>query len=482
MGVLALAAVSLAAVPAPVRAEESEPSGLVAEIEDRIASLEAKGKANAQQRWERALAAVRCEPAAMGLAEIERRAKRRFNTELWVQVLAAAQACAADPPRDAGAGSDADAAPGAGSGSGAGAGSGGGPAPDAEPQFFGSSRSEPEPSAAPQPEPGSDAGGAGTPEDVPPSAMDPGDGGDSSDVELPYEAVTLNQDPPNRRPVRLDAWPDPLNFFGTGGRVTLTLSDEFSDPDGDTLTYDIQHEGHGIGTTDSPGASFQYTGDTGKLIITADRAPSITTVKVTAQDGSSDCPTSSGGTMECRATSYVTVYVHEVPQRPDADWVDITVRQYGVGLEGISGVRQGGSAQGCVPFAFDLSKAVSRRFTYEYMIVPVPESTVLYGLGGSSKGAPASFFDDNTTNVWRQAGFQHHINELGAQTTGGFCVQLKGVTAIPDNGANNYSDHCPAGERRHFYVDMRIPDYWSNLVGVRMVEGKTRSIMNLTCQ
>ncbi len=460
---LALAASSLAAVPA--QAEEAEPlPGLVAEIEERIASLEAEGKANAKQRWERALAAVRCKPEAMGLEEIERRAGRRFNTELWVGVLAAARACVEDPAPDADAGSDADTAP------------------DAEPQFFASSRSEPEPSAAPQPEPepGSDAGGAGTPEDVPPAAMDPGDGGDDpGDGELPYDAVTLNQDPPNRRPVRLDAWPDSLTFLGTGGTVTLTFSDEFSDPDGDTLMYGTSSWRRGIGA-DRNGTT-RIFGDT-SLSITAERAPSITTIKVTAKDGNSDCPTSSGGTMECRVSSYITVYVREVPQRSDSDWVDVSVRPYGVGLEGISGVRQGGSAQGCVPFAFDLSKAVSRRFAYEYMIVPVPQSTVLYGLGGSSRGAPASFFDDGTTNVWREAAFQHHINVLGAQTSGGFCVQLKGVTAISNNGANNYTDHCPAGEKRHFYVEMRIPEYWKKMVGVRMVDGKTRSIMNLTCQ
>ena len=456
---LALAAGSLAA--APVQAEESGPSpDLVAEIEERIASLEAQGKANAKQRWERALAAVRCEPGAMGLDEIERRAKRRFNTELWAGVLAAARACAEDPPPDADAGSDADTAP------------------DDEPQFFGSSRSEPEPSAAPQPEPGPDAGGAGTPSDIPPAAMDPGDGGD--DGELPYDAVTLNQDPPNRRPVRLDAWPGSLTFLGTGGTVTLTLSAEFSDPDGDTLTYSTVSLVHGGG--DHGAVDFDLDTDADELVVTAQRAPSITSFTMTAKDGNSDCPTSSGGTMECRVSSSFTVYVHEMPQRSDADWIDVEVRPYGVGLEGISGMNQGGSAQGCVPFAFDLSRSAPTRFAYEYRIVPVPESTVLYGLGGSSKGAPASFFDDNTTNVWRQAGFQHHINELGAQTTGGFCVQLKGVTAIPNNGANNYSDHCPKGERRHFYVDMRIPQYWEQQVGVRMVDGKTRSIMNLTCQ
>ena len=477
---LALAA-GLLAVPAPVQAEGAEPwPGLVAEIEERIASLEAQGKANAVQRWERALAAVRCEPEAMGLEEIERRAGRRFNTEFWVRVLAAALACAAEPSPDAGAGSDGDAAPDGD------AGSGGGSVPGADPQFFASSRSGPEPSAAPQsePEPGSDAGGAGSSGDVPPAAMDPGD--DGGDGELPGDAVTLEpsrNEQPNRRPVRLDGWPDSLTLLGVGDTMDLMLADEFSDPDGDSLTYVRSHQRRGIGIDPfSTGVLFPIHADEDVMRITATAAPSITTIKVVATDGHSDCPTSGGGTMECRATSYVTVYVHEVPQRSDSDWVDVSVRPYGVGLEGISGVRQGGSAQGCVPFAFDLSKAVPRRFAYEYKIVPVPEATVLYGLGGSSKGAPASFFDDNTTKVWREAGFQHQIGGLGAQTTGGFCVQLKGAAAVSNNGANNYTDHCPAGEKRHFYVEMRIPEYWEKLLGVRMVEGKTRSIMNITCQ
>ncbi|MYG94012.1 MAG: hypothetical protein F4138_03335 [Acidimicrobiia bacterium] len=428
---MAVAAALLAVVP--VQAAGVEPSSdLVAEIEERIASLQAQGKVNAQKRWERALAAVRCEQGAMDLDEIERRAKRRFNTELWVGVLAAARACAMDQASAA----DEPAAD---------EGSDDASVPNAEPLFFASLQSQPE--------------------------------------------STQNQEPPNSRPERLDAWPSTLTVFGA---VThrLSLSAEFSDPDSDSLSYTVERTRiHGGATV--AGASARI--ESGELVITTVNRPSATTFKVTAKDGSSNCPTSSGGTMECRVSSYITVRVQEPPQRSDSDWVDITVRQYGVGLEGISGVHQGGSAQGCVPFTFDLSKAVSRRFNYEYMIIPVPASTMLYGLGGYNKGAPASFFDDGTTNVWRQASFLHELWTAGPsggisgsgvmkQTVGGFCVQLKGVTAIPNNGANNYTNHCPKGEKRHFYVEMRISDYWANLVGVRMVEGKTRSIMNLSCQ
>ena len=401
-------------VPAQVAGAESH-SGLVAEIEERIAYLEAQGKANAKQRWEQALAAVRCEPGAMSLEEIERRAGRRFNTELWVGVLAAARACAADPAPDADAGPDDT------------------PAPDAEPQFFSSSRSEPA------------------------------------------------QEPANRRPERLDAWPSEVTFFGA---VThrLSLTDEFSDPDGDSLSYTVEVYRINGGAT-VPGASARI--DSGELVITTVSGSSATTFKVTAKDGSSDCPTSSGGTMECRASSYLIVRVAELPQRSDSDWVDITVAPHGIGLEGINYMNQGGLANGCVPFAFELSKPVPRRFTYEYRIIPVPASTVLYGLGGRNSGAPASFFDDGTTNVWREAGFQARLNtgtrQSTAQTTGGFCVPLKGVTSHSDTGALTFTDHCPKGEFRHFYVEMRIPEYWANLVGARIV-GSNRSIMNLTCQ
>ena len=420
---LAAAAGLLAVALSAQVAGAEAPSGLAAEIEERIASLEAQGKANAKQRWERALAAVRCEPGAMGLEEIERRAGRRFNTELWVGVLAAARACPADPAPDAGSDDNS--------------------VPDAEPQFFSSLRSEP----------------------------------------------AQDQEPANRRPESLDAWPSGVTVFGAGTH-RLSLAAEFSDPDGDSLSYTVEvYRIHGGATV--AGASARI--ESGELVITTVNGPSATTFKVTAKDGSSDCPTSSGGTMECRASSYVTVRVLEPPQRSDSDWVDITVRQYGVGLEGISGIHQGGSAQGCVPFTFDLSKPAPRRFNYEYRIIPVPASTVIYGLGGQNRGAPASFFDEGTTNVWREAAFLHELWTEGPgggisgsgvtkQTTGGFCVQLKGVTAIPNNGANNYTDHCPKGQFRHFYVEMRIPEYWANLVGVRMVDGKTRSIMNITCQ
>ena len=381
---------------------------MVAEIEERIASLEAQGKANAKQRWERALAAVRCEPGAMSLEEIERRAGRRFNTELWVGVLAAARACPADPAPDA----DADDTS----------------APDAGPQFFSSLRSEP----------------------------------------------AQDQEPANRRPVRLDGWPGSLTVFGAGTH-RLSLADEFSDPDGDSLSYTL--EVHGGATV--AGATARI--ESGELVITTVNGPSATTFKVTAKDGSSDCPTSSGGTMECRASSYLNVRVLEPPQRSDSDWVDITVRQYGIGLEGISGIHQGGSAQGCVPFTFDLSKPAPRRFTYEYRIIPVPASTsIVKSWGAITFGAPASFFDEGTTNVWRQATFFHQLWHGGRNagytkyTTGGFCVGVKGVTDIPN--------HCPTGQFRHFYVEMRIPDYWANLVGVRMVDGKTRSTMGFTCQ
>ena len=58
---------------------------------------------------------------------------------------------------------------------------------------------------------------------------------------------------------------------------------------------------------------------------------------------------------------------------------------------------------------------------------------------------------------------------------------MKGVTSHPNTGALTFTDHCPKGQFRHFYVEMRIPEYWANLVGVRIV-GSNRSIMNLTCQ
>ncbi|MDE0700044.1 MAG: hypothetical protein F4003_08105 [Acidimicrobiaceae bacterium] len=419
--VLVAAAGLLAAVMMPAQVAGAEaPADLVAEIEERIASLEAKGKQNAKQRWERALAAIRCEPGAMSLEEIERRAKRRFNTELWVGVLAAAQACAADPAPEGDSESDDT------------------PVLDTEPQFFSSSRSQQQPSR--------------------------------------------DQSPANRRPELTHSWPSSLTVFGA---VTyrLSLSDEFNDPDGDSLSYTVEvYRIHGGATV--AGASARI--ESGELVITTVAGPSATTFKVTAKDGSSNCPSSSGGTMECRATSYINVRVLQLPTRSESDWVNISVAPYGIGLEGISYQHQGGSAQGCVPFAFDLSKPAPRRFVYEYRIVPVPESTTLtYPLVGSSSGAPASFFDDNTTNVWRQAGFQHQITEDRSSTnvtTGGFCVQLKGVSAVSNAGHNTYTDHCPKGQFRHFFVEMRIPDYWSNLVGVRMVEGKTRSIMNITCQ
>ena len=424
---LAAAAGLLAvALSAQVAGAES-PSGLVAEIEERIASLEAQGKANAKQRWERALAAVRCEPGAMSLEEIERRAGRRFNTELWVGVLAAARACPADPAPDADAGSDGNSAPDADADDTSG--------PDAGLQFFSSSRSEP----------------------------------------------AQDQQPANRRPVRLDAWPDSLTVFGAVTR-RLSLAAEFSDPDGDPLNYTVGRERiHGGATV--AGASARI--ESGELVITTVSGQSATTFKVTAKDGSSDCPTSGGGTMECRASSYLIVRVQELPQRSDSDWVDITVAPHSIGLEGINWMNQGGLANGCVPFAFELSKPAPRRFTYEYRIIPVPASTVIYGLGGRNSGAPASFFDDGTTNVWREAGFQHLLNtgtrQVTEQTTGGFCVPLKGVTSHSNTGALTFTDHCPKGQFRHFYVEMRIPEYWANLVGVRIV-GSNRSIMNLTCQ
>ena len=399
-------------------------SGLVSEIEERIVLLEAKGKSNAKLRWERALAAVRCESGGMSLEEIERRAGRRFNTELWVGVLAAARACSEDPAPDADVESD------------------DGSVPDTTPLFFSSLRSEPD----------------------------------------------KNQQP-NRRPELLNKWPSSVYIFGTsettGETLRLSLSAEFNDPDGDSLSYTTEsYRIHGGATV--AGASARI--ESGELVITSVVAPSATTFKVTAKDGSSDCPTSSGGTMECRASSYITVRVQVPPQRSDSDWVDVTVKQYGIGLEGINWMRQGDSAQGCVPFAFDLSKAVPRAFVYEYMIIPVPASTVVYGLGGQNRGVPTSFFDDGTTNVWHQAKFVHELWRGGRnagytkQTTGGFCVQLKGVTAHPNTGALTFTNHCPKGQFSHFYVEMRIPEYWKQLVGVRMVEGKTRSIMNLTCQ
>ncbi|MYH99448.1 MAG: hypothetical protein F4124_08480 [Acidimicrobiia bacterium] len=383
----------------------------MAEIEERIASLEAQGKANAKQRWERALAAVRCEPGAMSLEEIERRAGRRFNTELWVGVLGAARACPADPAPDAESDDNS--------------------APDAGPQFFSSLRSEP----------------------------------------------AQDQEPANRRPESSGAWPSGVTVFGAGTH-RLSLAAEFSDPDGDSLSYTVEvYRIHGGATV--AGASARI--ESGELVITTVNGPSATTFKVTAKDGSSDCPTSSGGTMECRASSYVTVRVLEPPQRSDSDWVDITVRQYGIGLKDFSGIPQSYSAHGCVPFTFDLSKPAPRRFTYEYRIIPVPASTsIVKSWGAITFGAPASFFDEGTTNVWRQATFFHQLWHGGRNagytkyTTGGFCVGVKGVTDIPN--------HCPTGQFRHFYVEMRIPDYWANLVGVRMVDGKTRSTMGFTCQ
>ncbi|MXZ31345.1 MAG: hypothetical protein F4Z22_11030 [Acidimicrobiia bacterium] len=472
LGLVLTVAAGLLAVATPAHAEETEPSsGLVAQIEERIASLEAQGKKNAQQRWERALAAVLCQPGAMSLDEIERRAGRRFNTELWVGVLAAARACAADPSPDADAGSD-DGAP-----------------TDASPQQGPSAPS-------PGPESDSDAlvffgslSGDGTPSDLPPSAMDPGDGGDDpgedADDELPFDAVSAepsqNQQP-NRRPVRLDKWPSALEVFGA---VTerLSLSAEFNDPDGDTLNYSVTSEIHGGVTV----AGATATIESDELVITTVNRPSATTFNVTAKDGSSDCPTSSGGTMECRASSRIIVRVREAPPpRSESDYVNITVAQYGIGLEGINWTRQGDSAQGCVPFSFELSKPVPRRFTYEYKIIPVadrPGNYVSYG-GGLSRGAPASFFDEGTTNVWREAGFQHRMNVNRSsveQTTGGFCVQVKGVTAHSGTGALTFTNHCPAGQFRHFFVEMRIPEYWANLLGLRIV-GSNRSIMNFRCQ
>ncbi len=472
LGLVLAVAAGLLAVATPAQAEGTEPSsGLVAQIEERIAALEAQGKKNAQQRWERALAAVLCQPGAMGLDEIERRAGRRFNTELWVGVLAAAQACAADPAPDADDGSE-DGAP-----------------PDASPQ---------QGPSAPQPEPESDSdalvffgslSGDGTPSDLPPSAMDPGDGGDDpgedADEELPFDAVNVepsqNQQP-NRRPVRLDKWPSSLDVFGA---VTerLSLSAEFNDPDGDTLNYTVTDEIHGGATV----AGAQARIEPGELVITTVNRPSATTFTVTAKDGSSDCPTSSGGTMECRASSRIIVRVQEAPPpRSESDYVNITVAQYGIGLEGINWTRQGASAQGCVPFSFELSKPVPRRFTYEYRIIPVADSPTNYFryAGGFASGAPASFFDDGTTNVWREAGFQHRMNvgrNSVEQTKGGFCVPLKGVTAHPNTGALTFTNHCSKGSKRYFYVEMRIPEYWANLLGLRIV-GSNRSIMNLRCQ
>ena len=486
--VLAVAA-GLLAVATPAQAEETEPSsGLVAQIEERIAALEAQGKKNAQQRWERALAAVLCQPGAMSFDEIERRAGRRFNTELWVGVLAAARACAPDPAPDAGAGSDDGAPPESDAGSDDGA----------PPESDAGSDDGAPPDASPQPEPESDSdalvffgslSGDGTPSDLPPSAMDPGDGGDDpgedADDELPFDAVSAepsqNQQP-NRRPVRLDKWPSTLEVFGAVSQ-RLSLSAEFNDPDGDTLSYTVTSEIHGGATV----AGAEARIESGDLVITTVNGPSATTFTVTAKDGSSDCPTSSGGTMECRARSRIIVRVQEAPPpRSESDYVNITVAQYGIGLEGINWMRQGDSAQGCVPFSFELSKPVPRRFTYEYKIIPVPSSPsneVRYA-GGLSRGAPASFFDDGTTNVWREAGFQHRMNvgrNSVEQTTGGFCVQLKGVTSHSNTGAMTFTDHCPSGQFHHFFVEMRIPDYWANLLGLRIV-GSNRSIMNLRCQ
>ena len=396
----------------PVSGSEP-PSDLVSEIEERIASLEAKGKKNAQQRWERALAAVRCEPGGMSLEEIERRAGRRFNTELWVGVLAAARACEEDSAPDA----ESD----------------DGSVSDTTPLFFSSLRSEPD----------------------------------------------KNQDPPNRRPVRSDSWPGSVTIFGLE-TFELDLSDYFSDPDGDTLKYEFSHRSYGTGVLNSDVRIFVDLNEiTHKMIITTKNITSMTRIGVTVTDGHSDCPTSSGGTMECRATGYLMVYVREKPTFSESDYINVSVRPYDMGVEGINGMRQGDSAQGCVPFSFTLDKAVSGRFAYEYRIVPVPASTVVYG----NKGAPASFFADGTTGKWIKAGFQHHINELGAQTRGGFCVQLKGVTSHSNTGALTFTDHCPKGEFRHFYVEMQIPEYWTKLLGVRMAPGQPkRSIMNLECQ
>ncbi len=412
MGVVVLVAGLLVV---PVSGSEHS-SDLVSEIEERIVLLEAKGKKNAKLRWERALAAVRCEPGGMSLEEIERRAGRRFNTELWVGVLAAARACEEDSAPDA----ESD----------------DGSVSDTTPLFFSSLRSEPD----------------------------------------------KNQQP-NRRPVRSDSWPGSVTIFGLE-TFKLDLSAEFNDPDGDSLSYTVEvYRIHGGATV--AGASARI--ESGELVITTSNGPSATTFKVTAKDGSSDCPTSSGGTMECRAGSYITVRVLEPPQRSDSDWVDVTVAQYDIGVEGINWTNQGASAQGCVPFSFELSKPVPRRFTYEYKIIPVansPTNYVRYG-GGFSTGAPASFFEDGTTNVWREAGFQHRLNvgrKSVEQTTGGFCVQLKGVIAHSNTGALTFADHCPIGQFRYFFVEMRIPKYWQNLVGVRMVEGKNRSIMNIICQ
>ena len=483
---LAVAAASLAAVPTQAAGAEPPPdvASLAAEIEERIASLGKQGKASAQVRWGRALAAVRCEPGAMSLEEIERRAGKRFNTELWQAVLAAARLCAD------------------------------GAAPDAEPEPVGRAESAaPQPSAGSQSGPGAGAmsglpGGVVTPEsdgDSPPPAVDPADPGDGGDGAMPPDAnamaspgdepppqddlgefasVEPAQEPPNRRPERLDAWPASLDVWGAVTR-RLSLSDEFSDPDGDSLSYTLETKRIHYGATVA-GATARI--ESGELVITTVNRPSGTTFKVTAKDGSSDCPTRSGGTMECRASSYVSVHVRELPQRSESDYVDISVQLYGSGVEGLTGVYQGAAPQGCVPFAFDLSKTVPQRFGYEYRIISVPETTVLHGLGGTNKGAPATFFDDGIADVWRGAGFGHVRtvkNGHAAQTSGGFCVSLKGKQAVPRDGGGtdmHYADLCPAGEKRHFYVEIRIPEYWANLLGLRTVDGQTRSIMNITCQ
>ncbi|MYH55192.1 MAG: hypothetical protein F4135_03365 [Acidimicrobiia bacterium] len=291
-----------------------------------------------------------------------------------------------------------------------------------------------------------------------------------------------NQDPPNRRPVRSDSWPGSVTIFGLE-TFELDLSDYFSDPDDDDdLTYTIFEKQHlGIGV-DSEGLMYNSKISAGIIRFTAKNRPSMTRIGVKATDGSSDCPTSDGGMMECRATGYLMVYVREKPTFSESDYVNVSVSPYDIGVEGINRVHQGGSAQGCVPFSFKLDKPVSGRFAYEYRIVPVPASTVVYG----NKGAPASFFADGTTGRWIKAGFQHRMNvgrKSVEQTRGGFCVQLKGVTAHSNTGALTYTDHCPKGEFRHFYVEMRIPEYWTKLLGVRMAPGQPkRSIMNLECQ
>ena len=471
---LAVAAASLALVPVQAAGAEPPPdvASLATEIEERIASLGEQGKANAQARWRRALAAVRCEPGAMSLEEIERRAGKRFNTELWQAVLAAARLCADDAAQAAepvGQAGPAVQQPSAGSQSGPGAGAlsgllGGVVTPE--------SGSDGPPPAVDPADP-SDGGDGGMPPDAKAMAS-PGDEPPPQDDSDEFASVEPAQDPPNSRPERLDAWPISLYVYGADTR-RLSLTDEFSDPDGDNLSYTVtvDRNFYGGGATASI--------ESGELVVTTSNTASHVRFVVTAKDGSSDC--GSSGNMECRARTYINVRVREVPQRSDSDYVDISVRPHGYGNEGLN-AHPGAHPQGCVPFAFDLSKAVPRRFNYEYMIVPVPESTVLYGLGGSNKGAPASFFDGGTTNVWHSAGFMHRLLD-SVQTSGGFCVSLKGKTAVSRPGGGtvmHYTDHCPAGEKRHFYVEMRIPDYWANLLGLRMVDGKTRAQMNLTCQ